>query len=211
MTPLPQLALLAIAGLLLAAPAEAQRIEVTGYGLAASNAEVDRTRQARGLGLGVDVALDYGRYRLDVRAATASLDADFTIQPNYAVHEVSLLATYRWRPALSFQIGAGRRFTSPDFVAQEVGVLRAGLLTETTLSSFGRIWGRAAYLPLTRFSGGGKSGLALELGMGVRLGPADSRFNGIAEYAYQRIDREVHGGSVPIRFSEIRAGLQARW
>jgi hypothetical protein len=202
---------LSIAGLLLAARAEAQKIEVIAYGLAATNAEVDRTRQAKGLGLGAVLGLDFGRYQVDVQALTASLHADFKIQPNYAVHELSLLTTYRWRPALSFQLGAGRRFTSPDFVAQEVGVLRIGLLTETTLSSIGRIWARAAYLPVTRFSGGGGSDLALELGMGVRIGPADSRFNGIAEYAYQRIDREVNGGSVPIRFSEMRAGLRARW
>lgn len=202
---------LTVAGLLLAARAEAQRLEVTAYGLAASNAEVDRSRQARGLGLGAALGLDFGRYRVDVQALTASLHADFAIQPDYAVHELSLLATYRWRPALAFQLGAGRRFTSPDFVAQEVGVVRVGLLTETTLSSIGRIWARAAYLPVTRFSGGGGSDLALELGMGVRLGPSDSRFNGIAEYAYQRIDRQVNGGSVPIRFSEMRAGLRARW
>jgi hypothetical protein len=202
---------LSIAGLLPAARAEAQKIEVIAYGLAATNAEVDRTRQAKGLGLGAVLGLDFGRYQVDVQALTASLHADFKIQPNYAVHELSLLTTYRWRPALSFQLGAGRRFTSPDFVAQEVGVLRIGLLTETTLSSIGRIWARAAYLPVTRFSGGGGSDLALELGIGVRIGPSDSRFNGIAEYAYQRIDREVNGGSVPIRFSEMRAGLRARW
>jgi hypothetical protein len=200
-----------IAGLLLVTRAEAQSVEVTAYGLAATNAEIERTRQAKGLGLGTEVGLGFGRYRVDLRAATASLDADFAIQPNYAMHEVSLLATYHWRPSLSFQAGWGRRFTSPDFIAQEVGVVRIGLLTETVLSRLGSIWGRVAYLPVTRFSGGGGSDLALELGLGVRLGPADGRFNGVAEYAYQRIDRDVNGRSAPIRFSEMRAGLRARW
>jgi hypothetical protein len=199
-----------LVGLLLAVRAEAQRVEVTAYGLAASNAEVDRTRQARGLGLGAALGLDFGRYRVDMQALTASLDGDFSIQPDYAVHELSLLATYRWRPVLSFQLGAGRRFTSPDFVAQEVGVVRVGLLTETTLSSIGRIWARAAYLPVTHFSGGGGSHIALELGMGVRLGPANSKFNGVAEYGYQRLDRRVNGGSVPIRFSQLQAGVRVR-
>lgn len=209
--PWPAILRLSFVGSLLAARAEAQRIEVTAYGVAATNAEVDRIRQAKGLGLGAVLGLDFGRYQVEVQALTASLHADFKIQPNYAVHELSLLTTYRWRPALSFQVGVGRRFTNPDFVAQEVGVLRLGLLTQTTLSRIGRIWGRAAYLPVTRFSGGGGSGLALELGMGVRIGPPDSRFNGIAEYAYQRIDREVNGGSAPIRFSAMRAGVRARW
>ena len=200
-----------VAGLLLAAAAEAQSVAVTGYGVAASNAEVDRTRQARGLGVGAEIGLDFGRYRVDLRALTASLDADFALQPDYAVHELALLATYRWRTALAFQLGAGRRFTNPDFVAQEVGVIRVGIRTETTLSSIGGIWGRAAYLPVTRFSGGGGSDLALELGLGVRLGRLDGRFNGVVDYTYERIDRTVNGGSVPIRFSELRAGMTSRW
>jgi hypothetical protein len=205
----PILAIL-IAGQVAAARLDGQQIDVSAYGVAASNAEISRTRQARGLGLGAAVGLDFGRYRVDIKALTASLNADFSIQPDYAVNELSFLATYRWRPVLSFQLGAGRRFTSPDFVAQEVGVVRVGLLTETPLSSKGRIWARAAYLPLTRFSGGGGSDLSLELGMGVRVGPSTSRFSGVAEYTYQRIDRQVNGGSVPIRFSELQGGVRVR-
>ena len=89
-------------------------------------------------------------------------------------------------------------------------MVRIGLLTETNLTSISRIWGRAAYLPVTRFSGGGGSDLALELGMGIGIGPADGRLNGIAGYAYQRMDRQVNGGAVPIRFSAMRAGVRVR-
>jgi hypothetical protein len=192
-------------------PARAQAWDVTAYGLASTNAEVDRTRQARGFGIGADLGVELRHFRLDVSAQTASLHADFDIQPDYAVNELALLGTYRWRPALAFQLGAARRFTSPDFVAQELGLIRIGVLTQTALSSIGWANARAAYLPLTKFSGGGSGGLALELGLGVGVGPANGRFAGVLDYTYQRIDRKVNGVDAPIRYSVTHAGLRMRW
>jgi hypothetical protein len=200
-----------MAGLACPRIAPAQAVEVSAYGLAASNAEVDRTRQARGLGLGAAMAIDFGRWRLDVEGRTASLRADFTVQPDYAVDELSVLGTYRWRPALELQLGAGRRFTRPDLMAQEVGIVRVGLRSEVPLSSLGRIHARAAYLPVTRFSGGGNVGLALECGFGVSVGPFLQRLTGLVDYTYQRVDRRVDGAAVPIRYSAVRLGVATRW
>jgi hypothetical protein len=191
--------------------AGAQVVEAAAFGLASSNAEVDRTREARGFGLGAGVGVELGRWRVDVQGLTASLRADFAIQPDYAVNELAVLATYRWRPALALQLGAARRFTSPDFAAQDVGVIRVGLLTQSHLSRLARVRASAAYLPITRFSGGGGSGLALELGFGLSLGPGDGRVTGLLEYSYQRIDREVNGNAVPIRYSVARVGVATRW
>jgi hypothetical protein len=203
--------MLAIASLMRPGVADAQVVEARVFGLAASNAEVDRNRQARGFGLGAGVGVELGRWRVDVEGTTASLHADFAIQPDYAVNELAVLGTYRWRPALALQLGAGRRFTSPDFAAQDVGVIRVGLLTETPLSSLGRMRARAAYLPITRFSGGGETGLALELGLGLSLGPSAGRVTGLVDYGYQRIDRKVNGNAVPIRHSVTRVGVATRW
>ena len=190
--------------------AAAQDFDARVYGLAASNAEVDRLREARGLGVGADVGVALGRWRLQVRGSTASLHADFGIQPDYAVNELAVLGSYRWRPALTLQLGAARRFTRPDFAAQEVGLLKVGLLVETHLSSLARVRVGGAYLPVTRFSGGGGSNLAMELGFGLSLGPTAGRVTGIIEYEYQRLDREVNGSAVPIRYSVARVGLAAR-
>jgi len=128
----------ASAALWLPGTAAAQDFDARVYGLAASNAEVDRLREARGLGVGADVGVALGRWRLQVRGSTASLHADFAIQPDYAVNELAVLGSYRWRPALTLQLGAARRFTRPDFAAQEVGLLKVGLLVETHLSSLAR-------------------------------------------------------------------------
>ena len=190
--------------------AAAQDFDGRIYGLAASNAELDRVRQARGFGLGADVGAALGSWRLEVRGSTASLHADFAIQPDYTVNELAVLGSYRWRPALALQVGAARRFTSPDFAAQDVGLLKVALLVETPLSSLARVRISGAYLPLTRFSGGGGSNLAMELGFGLSLGPTAGRLTGIIEYEYQRIDREVSGNAVPIRYSVARVGVAAR-
>jgi hypothetical protein len=189
----------------------AQTVEVTAYGVAASNSEVERVRQARGLGLGADVRVEFGRFRLEARGLTASLHADFSIQPDYAMHEIEGLATYLWRPLLALQVGVSRRFADPDFAAQEVGLIRVGVLSETRLTSLAQVQARLAYLPLTRFSGGGGSSFAAELGLAVSVGRATGRLRGVIEYTYQRIDREVNGGAAPLTFSVARVGVGTRF
>jgi hypothetical protein len=198
--------LLAPAGRLLA-----QQIEVVAFGVAATNAEVDDTREARGLGFGAGAAVRFDRFLVEARAQTASLDAEFSVQPDYVANELALQATYFRRPALGVLLGVERRFISPDLAAQEVGLVKIGLRTETPLSRLGRIRAHVAYLPVTRFSGGGGSSLGLELGLGIGVGPADSRFGGIAEFVYQRIDRDVNDVEVPVQYSATRLGMVARW
>ena len=100
---------------LLAAPASAQSVAVAVYGAAVSNSEVDSTRQARGLGVAADVRIDYGRFRFEARGVTASLDADFSVQPDYAMHTLEATATYRWHPLLALEAGIGRRLRLPRF------------------------------------------------------------------------------------------------
>ena len=199
--------------LVLAQRSAAQTVQAAVYGVAASNSEVDRVRQARGLGVAGDVGLDLlrGRVHVEVRGVTTSLKADFTVQPDYAMHLLEGVVTYRWRAPLAFQVAIQRRFFSPDLAAQDVGLVRTGVLSETRLSSLGAIRGSASYLPLTRFSGGGDAGFGLELGLGISLGRAGGRWAGLLEYTYQRIDRKVGGQDVPIATSIARVGVGARF
>jgi hypothetical protein len=190
---------------------EAQTWHAAVYGVAATNSEIARERQARGLGLGADVGVELGRVALDVRGLTTSLKADFSVQPDYAMNVLEGIVTYRWRAPLAFQVGIERRFLSPDFAAQEVGLLRGGLMSETRLSSLGVIRGYAAYLPLTRFSGGGDAGFGAELGLGLSVGRPGGRLAGLLEYTYQRINRSVSGDKVPIVSSVARVGVGTRF
>jgi hypothetical protein len=197
-------------GLLAARAAAAQTVQIAGYGVAATNSEVERVRQVRGLGLGADVRVSFARFRLEARGVSASLQADYSIQQDYTVRQLQAVATYLWRPLLAFQLGLDRRFASPDLAAQEVGLFRVGVLSETRLSSLARVQGNLAWLPLARFSGGGGSSFGAELGFGVGVGRAAGRLEGIVEYTYQRIDRKVNGLGVPLTFSVVRAGVRSR-
>ena len=157
------------------------------------------------------IGMTRGRFRVELQGVTTSLHADFAIQPDYALNEVAVLGAYRWRPALSMQLGASRRFTSPDFVAQDVSAIRVGLLTETPLTTLARMYARAAYLPLRGPAVEGAAAWPCELGLGLSVGARDGRYTGLLEYDYQRIDREVNGEGVPIRSSMVRLGLARRW
>jgi hypothetical protein len=124
---------------------------------------------------------------------------------------IEAVATYHWRPLLAFQTGVSRRFFSPDFVAQDVGFVRVGVLSETRLTRLATIKAAVAYLPFARFSGGGDARFAAELGLGIAVGRQAGRLAALLEYGYQRIDRRVASDLVPIAWSALRAGLGARF
>jgi hypothetical protein len=189
--------------------AAAQEVRATAFGAAVTNAEVEDTRQARGLGGGIGAEVTFRRFRAEVSYLHAALEADYSIQPDYNLDQLDLSLSWFWRPYLAAQIGAARRFTSPEFVAQEVGLFRIGVLSETRLARIAGIWARGAYLPLTRYSGGGSAGLGLELGLGVDLGSPEGRFAGFAAFAYQRLDRNA-AAEAPLQFSVGQAGVRVR-
>lgn len=197
--------------LLASRPGQAQSVRATAFGAAATNSEVTRTRQARGLGIGGAVQVDFGRMLVTVRGLTASLQADFSVQPDYAMRVIEAVATYRWRPPLDFEVGLERRWFSPDFAAQNVGLVRLGVHSASRLSSLGTIEAHLAYLPFIRFSGGGDASLGGEIGLGVMVGQPAGRIVGLLDYTYQRIDRHVNSDAARISYAVARAGIATRF
>ena len=186
---------------------DAQVIRLSGFGVAATNSEVEGTREAKGLGFGAGARADLSRFRGELRYLHAALRGDFSIQPDYNLDQLDATVSYFWRPYLAAQVGIARRFVSPDFVAQDVGMLRIGVLSEVRLARIAGVWVRGAYLPLSRFSGGGSAGLGLEVGLGADVGSPEGRLQGFAAFDFQRIDREA-AASAPIQFSVGQAGLK---
>jgi hypothetical protein len=201
---------LGVALLLTPGAAKAQVVvHLTGFGAAATNAEVEDTRQSRGLGFGVGAEVERAPFRMEAHYLHAALKADFSIQPDYNVDELDLTATWLWRPYLAPQLGVARRFISPEFAAQDVGLLRVGALSEVRLARIAGLWVRGAFLPLTRFSGGGSGGLGLEIGLGLEVGDPASRLSGFASFDYQRINREA-AAEAPLQYSAGQAGVKLR-
>lgn len=205
-----------VAGILLGTEQlPAQDVEVTAFATAVTNGEIDRTREAKGLGFGGEVRVGLGRFRLQAAGLTTSLRGEFSVQPDYAMHQLELLASYLWRPYLAVEAGFTRRFVSPDFAAQELGAVRLGVLSEARLSRVAGIWARGALVPAVQYSGGGTS-LGFALGLGTRLGTTGGRWQGLAEFSFERLDRKVDLGvgrdktDAPIRFSSIRVGVGRR-
>lgn len=189
--------------------AEAQVVRVGAFGVAATNAEVEDTRQARGLGAGVSAEAEWKRLRVEGRFVHAALQADFSVQPDYNVDQFDVIATWYWRPYLAVHAGLGRRFMSPELVAQDVGLARIGVRSDVRLASVAGVWVRGAYLPFSRFSGGGSADLGLEIALGVEVGAPASRFLGFATFEYQRLDREA-AGEAPLQFSVGQIGAKFR-
>jgi hypothetical protein len=187
----------------------AQTVRLAAFGAAATNSEGARTRQAKGLGLGLAARAERDRFRLDARFLHANLQADFSIQPDYDVNELDLVLTYVWRSFLAGQVGFARRFVSPAFVAQDVGLMRIGVISETRVARIASFWLRGAYLPISHFSGGGSMGLGLEMGLGAEVGSPDGRLQGTLEFEYQRIDRDA-AAPAPLQFSVGLAGIRIR-
>jgi hypothetical protein len=185
----------------------AQDVQFSAGGAAVTNSEIARERQAKGLGIAGGISALLGRFRLEARGLTASLKADFSSQPDYALHQVDVTATYLWRPRLGLQVGAARRFVGPDFAAQEVGLLRVGVTSEARLTSVAAIQGSIAFLPVTEYSGGGESGNAFELGLDLRVGRHSARWQGLVGFSYQRLQRDVNGVAAPGTFSEVEVGI----
>jgi hypothetical protein len=196
-------------GLLWPTVGQGQTLRVDAFGVAATNAEVEDIRQTRGLGAGIGAMAEWSRWRAEARYFHSALQADFSIQPDYDVDEIDVAGTWFWRPYLAPQVGVSRRFVSPEFAAQEVGFVRAGLLSEVRLARLAGLWVRGSWLPYSRFSGGGSAGFGVEVGLGVTVGAPTDRFQGFAAFEYQRIDRET-SADAPLQFSIGQLGARMR-
>lgn len=184
--------------------AQTVRVNLDAIGL--TYQEVRKGREATGKGGGGGVEVRVGRFRLDARASAVTLEPD-SGGADYEFKQVDVRVSYAINPLLSLEVGGGRRYVDPENVAQEVGVIRIGVLSENQLNRLADVWVRGAYLADPRFSGGGSADLAFEFQLGVGVGTANKRFRFHAEYEFQRIDREVDSTAVPLQMSVARVGI----
>ena len=185
--------------------AEGQIVRLRLEGIALTYQEVRDGRISTGSGGGAGIELALKRFRLDIRAYTAKVEGE--AGSTFDLVQADVRAGFFVNQFLAIEVGGGRRYIDPEFATQEVGVIRVGVLSDNRLNRFANVWVRGAYLVDSRFSGGGDSDLAFELGLGAGLGSANGRFRAHAEYEFQRIDRRVGTGDVPIQMSVARLGV----
>ena len=186
--------------------ASAQTVRIGIHGVGLTHTEITPERRAEGGGVGGLVSVRWRRFGLDLSGYVARMDSVDGGPKLFDLYQGDVRLSYRVATGLALEVGGGRRFIEPDFAAQDVGVTRAGILSEIRLSSLGSVWGRGAYLLAPKFSGGGSAGLAVELGFGAGLGTRNGRFRFRVEYEFQRIDRSVNDVAVPIQTSLAKVG-----
>lgn len=193
---------------LVAAPAAGQTFRGAVHGVAVRHNEIDAALSATGFGVGGVVGARRDRLAIEVRGYWAEIDPDDEDAASFRVIQGDVRVSFLLLRALAFEVGAGRRAIDPDFITQDVGLFRAGLLSEYALTRTASIWARGAYLIAPQFSGGGSSDLSVEVGLGTAFGFGNGRFRVIGEYEFQRIDREVERREVPIQVTVVRVGLE---
>jgi hypothetical protein len=201
------MALVLVLACALAPTARAQKVRVGIHGVSITHTEISKDRRVEGGGIGGLVSVRLGRFGLDLSGHVARLDSVGGGPKAFDELAGDVRVSYRVAQAFAFEVGAGRRIVDPTFAAEDVGLGRAGILSEIPLSSIGSVWGRGAYLLAPKFSGGGSAGLAVELGFGAGIGTRNGRFRFRAEYEFQRIDRTVNNTDVPIQVSTGKVGF----
>ena len=189
-----------------------QRLRLPVFGGQSTNQELDSTRNAIGPGVGGSAEFRFGRFAVEVSGYRAELEPDDPALTAYTLQQGDLRVFIRVLNAdqgtdLSVLIGGGGRKMDPDLAAVDVGVIRVGVRARAPLTRLAELGIRGAYLA-PRFSGGGESSFAFEVGLELGIGTRNGRFRFQAGFDFQRLDRTVGGLDAPVQLTTSRAGVQ---
>lgn len=193
----------------------AQEIAVGPHLVFGDYREVSSDLHYRGGGVGAAVGLTWRKFGADISVARLEYTPtdDGTATQTFDATQVDVRLRYYLTGPVSGELGIVNRKAAPDFEAQSMGGVTAGLRAAYLLGPGVRMGLRGALLFGTKFSGGGKASPLGALGLGLSLG-VDAlrgrvRFTG--EYDFERITREANDGSgeveVPIQQSLGRLGV----
>jgi hypothetical protein len=195
--------------------ASAQTVRVGVHAVSATLDEVKKEKRADGEGFGGTLQIRFGKilfeasgYQTEMSPSQESDSVDFKAR------QFDVRLSYRLATAVAVEVGGGRRFIDPELAAQDVGFVRIGVLSENQIARIANVWIRGAYLVAPKFSGGGESGLSVELGFGAGVGTTNGRFRVRADYEFQRIDRRIFPEpaqlelKVPIQIAVARLGVE---
>ena len=206
----------ALAALLLALalrPAAGQLVTVGPQFVLADYREVASGLRYRGSGVGG--ALWARRDRFSAEAAVVRVSLDTTdgsaATAGFTATQVDVWVAYDVAAYASVEVGVLHRSADPEFHAQSVGAVRVGGRSFYAIGPGATVVFRADYLAAPKFSGGGRSAVSLDLGLGLDVRLA-GRLHGTATYAFTRMNRKTNPRGTgemdaPIQETEARVGL----
>ncbi len=168
-------------------------------------------------GTGGAVAGSFTFKKLGVEGSIVGITYDpvagSTASVSFKATQVDLRVRYYITGPVSAEVGVVNRKAKPEFEAQSVGAVRAGVRMAYPLGPGVQMGLRGGMLFGSKFSGGGTvSGVgALELGLTLAVDALRGRLRFTGDYDFQRISRKTDDGSgqvdVPIQQALGRLGL----
>lgn len=194
--------------LFISADAAAQTVRIGIHSVAMTHTEIDRSYSAEGVGVAGSLSLRWRRFGLEGMVFRAALEPDSAGLVAFDAVQWDFRLSYWLASVVGVEISRFSRKMDPEFAGPDVGAVRVGFVSEYPLARIASVKARGAYLVDPKFIGGGESGLAVEIGLGVAVGTANGRFRFKAESDFQRIDREVNGLDTPVQVTQARLGVE---
>ena len=177
--------------------------------------EVSSDLHYRGSGGGVSASFTYKKLGIEGSIASVTYDpvAGSTATVSFKATQLDIRARYYITGPVSAEVGIVNRKAKPEFEAQAVGAVRAGVRMSYPLGPGVNMGLRGGMLFGSKFSGGGTvSGVgALELGLNMAVDAMKGRLRLTGDYDFQRIARTTGSGpgkaDVPIQQALARVGL----
>jgi hypothetical protein len=177
--------------------------------------EVSSDLHYRGSGGGVAGSFTFRK--LGIEASVAGITYDpvkgSSATVSFKATQLDVRVRYEISGPVSAEVGFVNRKIKPEFEAQSMGAVRAGVRLSYPLGPGVQMGLRGGMLFGSKFSGGGTvSGVgALELGLNMAVDALRGRLRLTGDYDFQRIARTTNGGggdvAVPIQQALGRLGL----
>ena len=191
----------------LAVASAAQKVTLGVQGAFGDYRETDSTLAFKGSGVGGAIGFSYHKFGADVELAKLTFDPRTAGDSSFKATQIDVHLRYFVMSHVALEVGSTKRTIDPEFAAQTMSAVRFGARGVYDIGPGGTLTLRGNFLPGAKFSGGGSSGFALELGMGMSVGASNGRYRLTGDYAFQRINRKT-ADKVPIQQSVARVGVQ---
>lgn len=193
----------------------AQHGSVGVQGVFGDYREVSSDLHYRGSGGGVAASFTYKKLGVEGSIAGITYDpvARSTATASFKATQLDVRLRYYITGPVSAEVGIVNRKAEPEFEAQSLGAIRAGVRMAYPLGPGVQMGLRGGMLFGSKFSGGGTvSGVgALELALNMSVDALKGRLRLTGDYDFQRVARTTGSGAgeadVPIQQALARVGI----